>query len=172
MRLKGKVSLKGWSVKALWVLLCGVLLFVAGAFLSAQSSGQLGCCQWKCYPTQGQASCEQLGGIGMCWWRQDIWGNWDECEHAPPTLSPPLPVPHRLKNATLDIYIGQCFVCCDSDGDGVPDTPIPSWKLNLWQQDKEYTCGLICRSEFTTEKAPPPQEPFPVPMPTCSPGVW
>lgn len=131
--------------------------------LLAQSS-QIPCCQWKCFPTAGQSSCQQQGGTGMCRYYSDQWGNGDECIHAPPM--------HNIKAETSDTWIGQCVVCCDSDGDGVPDTPIddPStpnydWKMNLWMHERIYWCGLTCYGEFTTGKSSgSPAEPIPVPV--------
>lgn len=122
------------------------------------------CCQWKCFPTAGQSSCQNQGSIGMCRYYSDQYGNGDECVHAPPF--------HPQTRIIPDTYIGQCVVCCDSNGDGVPDIPIDDpntpyfdWKMNLWKHVREYDCGLICYGEFTTDKGNP--EPIPAPVPIC-----
>ena len=59
---------------------------------------------------------------------------------------------------------------CDSDGDGVPDTPIddPStpnydWKMNLWMHERIYWCGLTCYGEFTTGKSSGDDSPYGMP---------
>ncbi len=140
-----------------------ILLLVST--LLAQSN-PIPCCQWKCFPKAGQGNCEQQGGTGMCRYYSDQWGNGDECVHAPPR--------HPQIAEVLDTYIGQCVVCCDSNGDGVPDqplddpnTPYYDWKMNLWKHEREYSCGLICYGEFTTDKYSGNPEPIPAPMPVC-----
>lgn len=126
------------------------------------------CCQWKCFPTAGQSSCQNQGGIGMCRYYSDEWGNGDECVHAPPL--------HDQTWVIDDTYIGQCVVCCDSNGDGIPDTPLDDpntpyfdWKMNLWKHERGYICGLICYGEFTTNKGSNPK-PVPAPVPMCLSG--
>lgn len=150
-------------------LTVSILLLVS--MLLAQSN-PLPCCQWKCFPKSRQLSCQQQGGTGMCRYYSDQHGNGDECIHAPPMhpqTSPPTPI---------DSYIGQCVVCCDSNGDGLPDTPLDDpttpfydWKMNLWKHEREYSCGLLCYGEFTTDKGSgSPAEPIPAPVPVCLAG--
>jgi len=147
-------------------LTVSILLLVS--MLLAQSN-PLPCCQWKCYPKSGQSSCQQQGGIGMC---RYYYG--DECVHAPPGHPEIIP-----PGGHQDFYIGQCVVCCDSNGDGVPDTPIDDpatpfydWKMNLWKHEREYSCGLFCYGEFTTNKGDKDDaEPIPAPAPVCPSGL-
>jgi len=97
-----------------------------------------------------------------------------ECIHAPPGHPEIIP-----PGGHQDFYIGQCVVCCDSNGDGVPDTPIDDlatpfydWKMNLWKHEREYSCSLFCYGEFTTNKGDKDDaEPIPAPAPVCPSGL-
>jgi len=140
-----------------WVFVFGTPLVVTFllslSLLNAQSGGVLPCCEWKCYPLSGQQACQQSDppGTGMCRWDDDPWGNWDECTHAPPVWSNHIEDTPPSRQG--DHWKGQCEICCDLNGDSIPDPT--DVKMNLWWHERWYLCGLICYGEFTTLKDSP-----------------
>jgi hypothetical protein len=77
----------------------------------------------------------------MCRYYSDQWRNGDECVHAPPR--------HPQIAEVLDTYIGQCVVCCDSNGDGVPDQPLDDPNTPyLEDEPMEARTGVFMRSHL------------------------
>lgn len=134
-----------------WMIFFVALTLVVSLSLFTAIGQQQQCskCRWDCTsadPNTGidtAPNCQKNGGQAVCRRTQDQWGNWDECEHAPPTLPG-----HEPTGGTPDTWVGQCIPC---------NLPCDTWEMALhqWREVREYACGMKCVSWIPTLKDRP-----------------